>query len=948
MKKRLFAILLGAIPLLVVGCSKSGTSHETSSEESSSFSSYSEQQSSTSSSETSEEIISSSDSQELPPLDKSLKEIYQDYFSIGAAINDTTMTSDLISEFNSFTAENAMKWMNIHPTLEDYTYLDADAYIETAKELGAKVRGHALVWHDALPYYVFNNDGNSSEDTTRTKEEVLQIEADHIRNVVTHFGDDVYCWDVCNEVIDDNPTSELKPDGSNIYRDSDWYRLCGKDYIKVAFETADKTLKELGIRDKVKLFYNDYGNTKAVKREKTIAMLNWLISENVPIDGIGLQSHYHLGSFNMQEFEESIIAYSELGLDVQITEFDVEIYDIETEEFENQDFRTYASIPEQNLNMQATIYDRALEICRRHSDVISNVTFWGVTDSSCYMNSPMPGNPNFGFHTNYPFLFDRLNRKKPCYYAIAEFGEYLNHTYNPYAESTAVNVYDNSGQDMHLTRFASDNMQIVSRPVLQEDSSYKVTYNNVSGYNYVGTGVSGRMADFAYINVLAKGTPGKTIALRIFHSGIELENHNLLGNDVSFSLENDFTIHTLRIKSDYRSRLDLATRVCIYPEIGVADAYGEFYYKDVWFSDDIPENAVLENPGVDSGDTSKSVNGWVYESWTGYTLYNDIKGTGVSYVEAKEYASISKEIEIKDEHDNALEFSFENIIEFDKQTISHIRFILRGDVIGQGVSPEGYDYDIFIEDHIYTYNIADPEHVLPDENNITTLQIPLANAINTIGNKHENGYHLTIMIESFADDRALWDMSRDGQMIITDCHVYDGSYVKDLYTQTEDSEGFQYNISEKEGVERNITYTDLRGDKYWPVIYRSVESTHDEEIVIAIRNNGDSAVRIGVHAGILYDERADEHNHFFYPLYNANKGEKNPDGYYTDGDVQDIEAMETYTFVVSVDEDEMYANDAISTLEFLIDNLYGDTVLRSGDVDIVSVTVQAKGTQEQE
>ena len=192
------------------------------------------------------------------------------------------------------------------------------------------------------------------------------------------------------------------------------------------------------------------------------------------------------------------------------------------------------------------------------------------------------------------------------------------------------------------------------------------------------------------------------------------------------------------------------------------------------------------------------------------------------------------------------------------------------------------------------------------------------------------------------DDKEKWDASRDGKMIITDCHVYDGQFVINPYTQPDDSDGFQYVLSDKEGVDKSISYTDLRGDKYWPVIYRDVKSTHDQEIVVVVKNNNAVSTRVALHAGIRNDSRADEKNHLFYPLYQTNKGLKNEDGYYVDGSTIDINPYVEFTFVVSVDEDEMYKDDAISCLEFLVDNCYGDTTLRSGNVDIVSVLVRAK------
>ena len=344
--------------------------------------------------------------------DKNLHEVYKDYFTIGAALNEYNRGSKLLSHFNSMTCENAMKWVSVHPSDDVYTFAAADEYITIAKKNNIGVRGHALVWHhpQSLPADVLKDgDGNY-----HSKETILEKERKHVRDVVTHFGDDVYCWDVVNEVIDDG-VSPLKEDGSNIYRQSDWYLATGRDFIKEAFIEADQTLKDLGIRDKVKLFYNDYDNTKPVKRSKTIAMLNWLLEEGVPIDGIGLQCHYHLGSFNMDELETSIIGYANLGLDVQITEFDCEIYDRTLAEIPNYLF--YDEVPQLALDLHASVYDRAFEIFRRHKDKISNVTFWGVADNITYMNN----NEDYGYRTNYPYIFDVFEEKKPAFYAITDY-----------------------------------------------------------------------------------------------------------------------------------------------------------------------------------------------------------------------------------------------------------------------------------------------------------------------------------------------------------------------------------------------------------------------------------------------------------------------------------------------------------------------------------------------
>lgn len=335
-----------------------------------------------------------------------LKNIYKNYFTIGAAFNEGSLRNELVSHFNSLTSENEMKWISLHPSEDVYTFEKADVYIKFAKDHKLGVRGHTLVWHEAVDEEIFKE----------TPERILQIEENHISEVVTHFKDDVYCWDVVNEVIDDG-NDPLIDDGvtSNIYRQSNWYKACGKEFISTAFIKADQVLKDLGIRDKVKLFYNDYDNAKEVKRSKTVAMINWLQENNVPIDGIGLQCHYHLGSFDPIALEDAIIEYSNLGLEVQITEFDCQIYDTSLSEIE--EYGTYSKVPKEALKVQATIYDRAFEIFRKHKDKITNVTFWGVSDENNYFKD----NPNLGNRTDYPYVFDVNHEYKPAYYLIANF-----------------------------------------------------------------------------------------------------------------------------------------------------------------------------------------------------------------------------------------------------------------------------------------------------------------------------------------------------------------------------------------------------------------------------------------------------------------------------------------------------------------------------------------------
>jgi len=347
-----------------------------------------------------------------------LKEKYSEYFKIGAAFskNATEMYEDdkIVNEFNSMTCENEMKWELVHPREDDYTWTDADNMVQFAKDHNMTMRGHALIWHNACPAYVFETlDAETNEFRTKTKDELKATMRDHIRNVISHFGDEtLYCWDVVNEALNDE-NEDGKEDRSNIYRGSQWYKILGEEYILLAFQYAKEIVDEENLN--VKLFYNDYELANPYKREKCMLMLRWLLDNGAPIDGVGMQSHYHLGSFSMKNFEDAIKAYSSLGLDVQITEFDVNVYDRTKTYLDWYDLE----LPEPIEKIQSTIYGRAFEIMRKYKDNISSVSFWGVADDLTYMDTD-ENLPSQG-HKNYPYIFDIDREKKTSYYAIMDF-----------------------------------------------------------------------------------------------------------------------------------------------------------------------------------------------------------------------------------------------------------------------------------------------------------------------------------------------------------------------------------------------------------------------------------------------------------------------------------------------------------------------------------------------
>lgn len=355
--------------------------------------------------------------------DKKLWQHYKDYFKIGCTMNYGTQDifDDIAGEFNSMTCENEMKWVALQPNEGQYNYTSADNMVSFAKEHGMSVRGHCLAWHNplALPGWVFSVEGEDGKPAVASYDKVKERLVTHATEVVTHFGDDIYAWDVWNEVITDNYTE----DDTDLYRlDSQWHTVAGlsgalspdernavndkiEDLFIATFDAARKANPD------AKLFYNDYFANNQFKAQKLLTVLDRLLEKGCEIDGVGIQAHYDITSFDWEMLENLIVQISARGLEVQITEIDFSMYDY------NGDIALYYhEFTEDMAQLQASCFGKAFEIFRKHKDKITCVTQWGVADDDSYLHKiPVAG------RQDWPYLFDEYHAKKPAYYAVIDF-----------------------------------------------------------------------------------------------------------------------------------------------------------------------------------------------------------------------------------------------------------------------------------------------------------------------------------------------------------------------------------------------------------------------------------------------------------------------------------------------------------------------------------------------
>src|ERR1044071_2650891 len=337
-----------------------------------------------------------------PVAERDIPSVYQtlsEFFPVGAAVWQGDLTGEhaflLKKHFNSITSENDMKWGSLQPTEGVFTFANADAQVAFAKANNMLVRGHTLVWHTQNPAWLFNDpSGQPMTPTPENKALLIGRLENHIRAVMTRYKDDVYAWDVVNEVIDPS-----QPDG---FRRSPWFNITGTEYIERAFRVAHE------VDPDAKLYINDFDTTNTVKRQFLYNLVSDLKSRGVPVDGVGHQMHNNVDFPSGQAILDTINLFHGLGLDNQITELDVSVY---SNSFPGP-VTDYADIPAGRFLLQGYRYRTFFEAFKQLKGKISSVTFWGQADDHTWLTT--------AGRVNAPLLFDTSLKKKLAYWGVVD------------------------------------------------------------------------------------------------------------------------------------------------------------------------------------------------------------------------------------------------------------------------------------------------------------------------------------------------------------------------------------------------------------------------------------------------------------------------------------------------------------------------------------------------
>jgi len=256
---------------------------------------------------------------------------------------------------------NDLKWEALRHDRARFDFSGADEIVAFAERNGQALRGHALLWGEALPPW-------ARDMTSRAEAERELVE--HIGTVVDRYKGRIATWDVVNEVI------RFEPLPGEPMRDTIWQRLLGPAHVEIAFRAA------AAADPKARLVLNDFnfeepGAGTAARRRIALDLCRRLKDKGIPVHGIGMQAHLYADRpLDIDGLENFMVELGKLDLDVEITELDVIDWKLPADAATRD--RAAASLVGTFLNAIASV--------RRPKAIVT----WGLSDRYSWIHETFP------------------------------------------------------------------------------------------------------------------------------------------------------------------------------------------------------------------------------------------------------------------------------------------------------------------------------------------------------------------------------------------------------------------------------------------------------------------------------------------------------------------------------------------------------------------------------
>jgi endo-1,4-beta-xylanase len=231
--------------------------------------------------------------------------------------------------------------------------------------------------------------------TEYSRDEMIVILRDHITTVMEHYRGKVDRWVVVNEA--------MSPSG--FWPRDTFFQRIGPDYVEIAFRIARETDPGVG------LIYND-NNAIGNRTADHVFNLAKGLKEQGLIDGVGMQMHFRIQDAigpdwqpvvpNKDVMLAEMRRYADLGLAVEITELDVNVFG--------------APIPpSEKMQRQAQAYADVLAAALE-SGACRLLTMFGFVDRFSWLltRDDLKGT------SEAPCIFDDDYRPKPAFFALRD------------------------------------------------------------------------------------------------------------------------------------------------------------------------------------------------------------------------------------------------------------------------------------------------------------------------------------------------------------------------------------------------------------------------------------------------------------------------------------------------------------------------------------------------
>lgn len=375
----------------------------------------------------------------LPSLKDSYSGIFERFGNVlnyntswnnGTQLQNEKIMKFAKKQFNSFTLENEMKpesilsnWSGVigvneaknlgyvipdnykEATVPELSFDTLDNILQKVKQYGIPMRAHVLMWHQQTATKFFKKDYDDSKGVV--SKEVMDARLEfYIKSVMKHVmekeksltgkaGSLVYCWDITNEYIH----------RTNAPTTTSWVDVYGDmglqpTYVKKAYQVAYEMLKQYNVQNEVTLFYNDYDEYFCA--DDIVSLVNYINSGEAAkiCGGIGMQSHMSVEEPSLELYGETLDKFLATGLQVQVTELDIQIDEGKDEDAQAEKYKGILStIRDRHEKRNKTVNPRG----------VTCVTVWGLLDRDSWRSGSSP------------LLFrSGINDPKPAFYSVLE------------------------------------------------------------------------------------------------------------------------------------------------------------------------------------------------------------------------------------------------------------------------------------------------------------------------------------------------------------------------------------------------------------------------------------------------------------------------------------------------------------------------------------------------